>query len=445
MKQWIRGGRVFFHGEFYEKTVGFENGIVTDVVDTKDFDAAGTDDPRFCGNFSEGGLPEDCLSEGSFSEGGLTEDCLSEGIFSEGSLSEDNLSEGGLSCVRRSDQDQIIDARGCYVVPGFVDIHTHGGYGFDVNASRAEDFEKIGHFFAAQGTTSWLCSILTDTKTQTLKTIGEAVSHMKSHSNCANLAGIHLEGPFLSEAYKGAMPAELLMKPDIDLVREYQKAADGNIRYMTVSPEVEGVPEAIPQIKDLGIAVAIGHSGADYETAVRCIDSGAVCATHTFNAMRLFHHHEPAIMGAVLEHDIYCEAICDGRHLHPGAVRLLVKVKGRDRITAITDSIMAAGLPDGDYKLGVNDVVVKDGDARLKTSDVRAGSTLTMNQALKNIMHFTGMSPAEALPMLTINPARVIGLQNRIGSIEGGKDADLLILDADFNVKQTYVKGILIR
>lgn len=347
----------------------------------------------------------------------------------------------GFCSNREPDQgDVVYDARGAYVVPGFVDIHTHGGAGVDVNGASREDFQRLGHFFASQGTTSWLCSILTDTCEQTLYTIREAVAHKKEHKNCANLAGIHLEGPFLSREYKGAMPEHLLRLPDVELVAEYQKAAEGNIRYITISPEVPGAAESIPAFKEMGIAVAIGHSGADYETAWKCIHNGAVSGTHVMNAMKLVHQHAPAIMGAVLESDIYCEAICDGRHLHPGTVRFLIKMKGMDRMVGITDSIMAAGLPDGNYKLGVNDVVVVDGDARLKDG-TRAGSTLTTGQALKNVIAFTGKTLAQVLPMFTENPAKVIGLEHRIGSLEPGKDADVVILDSDYNVKDTFVKG----
>ena len=213
--------------------------------------------------------------------------------------------------------------------------------------------------------------------------------------------------------------------------------------FITVSPEVAGVCEAIPDMRALGMTVAIGHSGADYETAWRCIRNGAAASTHTMNAMKLMHQHFPAIMGAVLESDIYCEAICDGRHLHPGTVRFLIKMKGIDRMVAITDSIMAAGLPDGSYKLGVNDVVVKDGDAKLKDG-TRAGSTLTTGQALRNIIRFTGLTLAQVLPMLTINPARLIGADKKIGSLTPGKDADVVILDESYNVKDTFVKGVRI-
>lgn len=377
MEQYILNGKVFLDGSFQEKTIGIESGSLHI-------------------------LPKD-----------------------------EKIAEGA----------KIYDADGKKVVPGFIDIHTHGAVGVDVNAASADELGKIGHFMATQGTTSWLCSVLTDTKEQTLWCIDEFKKHQKKEYDSANLLGIHLEGPFLSTEYKGAMPEHLLKGADIELLKEYQEAAEGNIRYLTVSPEIEGITDAIPAMKELGIVVAIGHSGADYDTSMKAIENGAASCTHIFNAMKLLHQHFPAIMGAALESDIYCEAICDGRHLHPGVVRLLIKTKGLDRVVAITDSIMAAGLPDGNYKLGVNDVVVVDGDAKLASNGVRAGSTLTTGQALKNIMAFTGRPIEEVLQLLTENPAKLIGVFDKKGSIAEGKDADLVILDEDNNVADTFVMG----
>lgn len=333
-----------------------------------------------------------------------------------------------------------LDLGGKRLVPGFIDIHTHGAAGVDVNAATAAQLNgTIGHFFASQGTTGWLCSVLTDTPEQTLWCLDQAKAAMKEEGDWAQLLGVHLEGPFLASQYKGAMPEHLLQKGSAELFAKYEAAGEGAIKYMTVSPEVEGVPAMVRDIA-ARVKVAIGHSGAEYDTAMECIANGAVSATHTFNAMRLFHQHQPAIMGAVLESDVYCEAICDGRHLHPASVRLLLKCKGWDRVVAVTDSIMAAGLPDGNYKLGVNDVVVEDGDAKLASDGTRAGSTLTTGQALKNLVKFTGEDPEKVLPLLTENPADLLGLPRK-GRIAPGCDADLVVLGGDLTVLRTIVGG----
>lgn len=336
---------------------------------------------------------------------------------------------------------EVYDAAGKKVIPGFLDIHTHGAVGVDVNGASEEDLGKIAKFFVGNGTTSFLASVLTDTVERTNWCIDQCRAFQQSDSQGAELLGVHLEGPFLAPAYKGAMPEHLLKTGDAALLRSYQERAEGNIRYLTVSPEVEGAIGLIPEAKALGIVTAIGHSGADYETAMEAICAGAAAATHTFNAMQLLHQHRPAILGAVLESDVYCEAICDGRHLHPGIVRLLLKVKGLDRVVAITDSIMAAGLPDGHYHLGVNQVVVEDGDAKLASDGTRAGSTLTQNTALKNLLAWTGLPLEELLPLLTENPAKLIGAFDRKGSIANGKDADLVVLDGENQVEKVFVKG----
>lgn len=368
---------------------------------------------------------------------------ISDGVARAANITIENETIAELSSDTRSKQSSAdIDATGLYALPGFIDIHTHGAAGIDVNAASAEDLRKIGRFFASQGVTSWLCSILTDTTEQTLWCIEQARSVIEGEAyDGATLAGIHLEGPCLSSEYKGAMPEHLLMhEASIDLFAQYQEAAGGHILYTTLAPEVPGVPELIPELARLGIVAAIGHSGAGYDLSQACVEAGAKAATHVGNAMRLFHQHDPAIFGVALESDLYAEMICDGRHLHPGTVRLYVKAKGWNRVIAITDSIMAAGLPDGNYKLGVNDVVVVDGDAKLATTGVRAGSTLTQAQALRNIMKFTGAPVETASLANTANPADLFGWQDR-GRIQATSRADIVLLDKNFQVVQTIVGG----
>lgn len=356
------------------------------------------------------------------------------------------VTQGKLELVDSVPQGgQTVDATGLKIVPGFIDTHTHGAVGVDVNGATAEDLETISLFMANHGTTAWQCSILTDTQEQTEWCIDQFNRHRAMAQNGAELVGIHLEGPFLAPQYKGAMPEHLLKTSDIDLVRRYQTLAEGNINYITISPELPGVQDMIPTLREMGIVVGIGHSGATYDQAMRAISLGATMGTHVGNAMRLFHQHEPAIFGAVMESDVYCETICDGRHLVPGSVRMYAKCKGLDRIVAITDSIMAAGLPDGNYHLGVNDVVVVDGDAKLASDGTRAGSTLTQDVALKNMLKWLPNTLEEILPTLTENPAKEMGLWERKGSIANGKDADLVLLDENANIVHVFARGYQVK
>lgn len=361
-------------------------------------------------------------------------------------LTDEGVRPGALLCmdgiiesvgrVSQPEGAEVIDAKGALLAPGFLDLHTHGAVNVDVNDADPDGLVRIGRFFAAHGVTGWLCSILTDTEEQTLRCIAAAKEAMKDTTG-ARLLGIHLEGPSLSPNYAGAMPRHLLCNGNAALIRRYQEAADGAIRSMTIAPELPGALDAIRELSG-EMVISLGHSEATYDEAVAAIDAGAKCITHTFNAMRLFHQHEPALMGAALERDVYCEAICDGRHLHPGSVRMLLAVKGYGRVVPVTDSIMATGLPDGDYRLGVNEITVIEGDAMLKGKNVRAGSTLTADRALKNLMRFTGEPIEKLLPMMSRTPAELLGMP-QLGTIRPGCEANFILLDESATVLETYI------
>jgi len=260
-----------------------------------------------------------------------------------------------------------IDCTSLSLLPGFFDIHTHGALGIDFNCADADQVNQVSSFFLKKGVTSYLPTILTDT-TQVMCRQLERLSNPALLKENPSIKGIHLEGPFLNVAYKGAMPAHLLKDPDIGLLHELYAASRNTIKLLTIAPELPCALKVIEEATRLGIRVSLGHSCASYIETVSALRAGAVSTTHIMNAMKLLHMHDPAILTAVLEHDCYAEMICDGFHLHPPIVRLLLKTKGYERMIAVTDSISAAGCPDGLYTLGVNAVEVKNGDANLSSS-----------------------------------------------------------------------------
>lgn len=341
----------------------------------------------------------------------------------------------------KSHYDEIIDAKGNFVLPGFIDVHTHGGNGIDINHASKEDILNLSEFFATKGVTSYLPTILTDTHDVMCELLGNIVAAKEEQVKGSQILGIHMEGPFLCIQYKGAMPEELILDASVEDIKAYQKASKNTIKYMTVSPENKGIKEVITYLKEQGIVASMGHTGADYDTCISCIEAGVSSSTHVFNAMGAIHQHRPDAIGASLESDIYSEMICDGFHLHPGIVRLMIKAKGIDKAIAVTDSIMAAGLEDGNYKLGVNDIVVIGGDAQLAGSGVRAGSTLTMDKAARNLMSFSKRPLEEVSRFLSTNPATMLGIDELKGDIAVGKDADLVILSQEYSVLYTIING----
>ncbi|HOE88806.1 MAG TPA: N-acetylglucosamine-6-phosphate deacetylase [Sphaerochaeta sp.] len=334
----------------------------------------------------------------------------------------------------------VFEAENMHVIPGMIDIHTHGAVGVDFNLFADEqEIEKVVGFFASKGVSGFLPTVLTD-EPEVMKTQLSKLARPALLKRFPQILGIHLEGPFLNASYKGAMKEELLKECDLSCFDELQDAARGMIRVITLSPEVRGCRTLIRELTGRGVRVSLGHSGAGYEETIGAIDAGASSTTHIMNAMKLLHMHDPAILTAVLERDIYAEMIVDGFHLHPPIVRLLLKIKGWDRMISVTDSIMAAGYPDGEYLLGPNRVIVKDGDAKLVENGVRAGSTLTMDKALRNLLDFTRAPLQRIVPLLSTNAARMLGLSD-LGEIALGKRADATILDSSMDVVATITSG----
>jgi N-acetylglucosamine-6-phosphate deacetylase len=336
------------------------------------------------------------------------------------------------------DHDDIrIEVKGLWVTPGLIDIHTHGGAGADTMDASTEALDAMGRFFASHGVTSYLPTTVTAS--------GEAISAAIENENRMAVAGgahslgLHLEGPYLNARHKGAQPEEHLRLPDPG---EYRPWFDsGRIRLMTVAPELESGMDLIREGVRSGVEFAVGHSGASYEQVQMAAGYGLRHATHTFNGMSGLHHREPGTVGGVLaDGRIYAQIIADGIHLHPAIVKLIVRAKGVQRSILITDSIRATGLEDGEYDLGGQTVRVREGVARVASGSL-AGSTLTMEAAIRNTMAFTGASIQEAVAMATRVPAEALGISNRKGCLRPGMDADISIFDEEMNVRLTMVLG----
>ncbi|OUM98575.1 MAG: N-acetylglucosamine-6-phosphate deacetylase [Paenibacillaceae bacterium ZCTH02-B3] len=344
--------------------------------------------------------------------------------------------------------DDVWDAGGLHLVPGFVDLHVHGGGGADV-MDAAEDEGAIGQiarFHAAHGTTSWLATTMTAPRRELARAVEGAARAMErgAADGGAEMLGLHLEGPFLNPRRCGAQNPAAIRPFDRVEMEELLERGRGAVRLVTLAPECGDALRGIGALRGRGVTVSIGHSEADAATVRRAIEAGASHVTHLFNAMNPLHHREPGIVGtALIRDELTVELICDGFHVHPDVVRLVFSVKRRDRIALVTDAIAAAGMPDGDgYWLGGLPVIVKEGKTVLRDGGNLAGSCLTMDEALKRTIAFTGLTLAEVLPALTLNPARQIGADDRKGSIEVGKDADLVVLGPDLSVVRTFVGGV---
>ncbi|SDD42016.1 N-acetylglucosamine-6-phosphate deacetylase [Paenibacillus sp. UNCCL117] len=333
-----------------------------------------------------------------------------------------------------------VDCGGMLLVPGFIDIHVHGGGGFDVLSGLPEELDGMSRFHAEHGTTAFLATTATVEHKRLLHALSQAGASVGQTSG-AELCGIHLEGPFICKARRGAQSLEAIRLPDPEIMETYLEAASGNIRLVTLAPEVEGGLEAVRYLISQGITVSAGHTDATYEQMRRAVEAGVSQTTHHFNGMRPMHHREPGAAGAgLLLDELTTELICDGVHVHPAAVKLLFDVKRPERVCLITDALFCAGLPDGSY----GDIVVRGGENMLADGSSLAGSSLTMLQALRNALKYTGRTLEELLPSLTSVPARQAGLQRHKGELKAGKHADFLLLDAELQLQATFVRGQLV-
>ncbi|MCZ2856877.1 MAG: N-acetylglucosamine-6-phosphate deacetylase [Candidatus Bathyarchaeota archaeon] len=339
---------------------------------------------------------------------------------------------------------EVIDASGKIVAPGFIDIHIHGGKGRDLMDASHEAVKEIAKFLASHGTTSFVPTTISATHSKLLRAIKAVKTAMKKGTDGAEVLGAHLEGPYINLDKRGAHDANYVRLPSMDEFEEIWEASDCAVKLVTLAPELEGSEMLIQRLRELGIVASIGHSNATYTQAVDAIKHGARHATHMFNRMSVFDPREPGVVGAVLIHDeLTAELICDSIHVHPAAMSLLTRVKGSEKVVLVTDAIRAAGMPDGEYTLGKQPIIVKDGISRLESGDL-AGSTLTMDKAVRNIIRLVGTPLQTAVKMSTINPAVVVNVDGNKGSLEPGKDADIVIIDDEINVHLTIVKGKIV-
>ena len=334
-----------------------------------------------------------------------------------------------------------VDFPDCTLAPALFDVHIHGSGGHDVMEANDSALNRIGAFLARRGVGAYLATTVTAPLETLLHSLSGLAGLLRSPLDGARPLGIHLEGPFLSPHKRGAHAEHQLLAPSPGLFDRLWQAAEGNIRLMTIAPELPGAPETIAHATSLGVRISLGHSDATAEAAHAGIRAGAVSATHTFNAMRRFDHRDPGLLGEVLTNDrLFAEIICDGLHVDPAAVRLFRKAKGRDRALLVTDAMAGTGMPDGNYRLGELEVRVKNGRCIIG-EDTLAGSTLTLDQAIRNYSAFTGAPLSESVGLATHNPARMAGFDDSVGHLAPGRSADIAVFSAKNEVIETFLRG----
>lgn len=338
----------------------------------------------------------------------------------------------------KAEEYDVIDAKGNLVAPGLVDIHIHGYLGEDASDGSAEGLKVMAAGIAKNGVTSWCPTTMTIAKEDIVKAFDTARA-VKAEKECygAKILGVHSEGPFINPSKKGAQPGEYILPPDGNFIVEHADI----LKLFTVAPEMEGAKECIETVyKDGRVLASMGHTGATFEEANAGIEAGVRHTTHLFNAMTALQHRNPGVVGAALSDErVSCELIADTFHVNPGLYRLIAKAKG-DKLCLITDCMRAGGMEDGDYTLG-GQHVIKTGIQCLLEDGTIAGSVLKLNEAVRNLRDYTDLSLAEVFACASLNPAKAIGEDDKVGSLEVGKCADIIICDDDINVLTTIIDG----
>ncbi|NNU75526.1 N-acetylglucosamine-6-phosphate deacetylase [Clostridium estertheticum] len=354
-----------------------------------------------------------------------------------GIIDNDNFHQYKEEC---REEINVIDAKGRFVSPGFIDIHIHGSGGYDTMDATKKALKIIGTTIAENGVTGYLPTTMTMEASSIYKALDVVREEMGIETRGAKILGVHVEGPFINEKYKGAQKANNIVKPDYDIIKDYLDI----IKIITLAPEKDIDHSFIKKVKaNSKITLSIGHSDASFEEAMKAIDDGISHATHIFNAMTPFNHRKPGIVGAIFTSDISCELIADLIHVHPAIFNILINLVHTDRMVLITDSMRAGCIKSGVSELGGQKVIVKNGAARLEDGTL-AGSVLTLNKAILNMLRNSDLKIYDVVAMATINPAKVINMDNKKGSLEIGYDADITIFNDDIDVSFTIVEGKIV-
>ncbi|MFL6051913.1 MAG: N-acetylglucosamine-6-phosphate deacetylase [Actinoallomurus sp.] len=340
--------------------------------------------------------------------------------------------------------DEVHDLDGRYVLPGFIDVHMHGGGGAQITTDDPEEILRAVAFHRRHGTTRTLASLVTDRLDRMAASVRTIAGLIRDDAVTGSIVGVHLEGPFLNPAKRGSHHSEYLLAPDVTALRHLLAAGEGTVRVVTLAPELPGGMDLLREAVSAGVIAAVGHTEATFDQARDAFAAGATLATHLFNAMRHFHHRDPGPAGAALADDtVTCELINDGFHVHEDAVRIALAAAGPDRVALVTDATPAAGMTNGDFHLGPVPVFARDGKVTL-TDGTIAGSTLTMDAAVRHAVRRVGIPITEAATAAATTPAALLGIADRTGSIRPGKDADLAILSADLYTETVIARGAVV-